>query len=120
MLTDQQIRDLEDADLRSREAKALYENARLIREREIRRVAAEGGTYREIAKATGVAYQRVAQIVTGREPVSREPNDYLQFECPTCGAQAGEVCDGKRVFQAHAERHDVAIAAFRERNPQQG
>jgi hypothetical protein len=119
-LTDQQITDLEAADLLAREAKALYDNARLVREREIRRVAAEGGTYRDIATVAGVAYQRVAQIVTSKTPPTRPRNDHLRFECPRCGAGVGEPCEGKDRWQAHGQRHDVAIAAFRAEHPELG
>lgn len=119
-LTDQQIEDLQAADLTTREAKAIYDNARLIREREIRRIAAEGGTYREIGKISGVAYQRVAQIVSGREPSYRRENDHLEHECPKCGAEAGEPCEGKMTHEAHLARHHLALEVFLEANPELG
>lgn len=119
-LTDEQIAALEAADLWTRDAKAIYDNARLNREREIRRVAAEGGTYREIGKVAGVAYQRVAQIVTGGEPPSRDRDDILRFECPKCGAKVGEDCDGKAAPYGHAERGELAIAAFDAQHPELG
>lgn len=119
-LTDGQIEALERADLLTREAKVIYANARLIREREIRRIAAEGGTYREIGKVAGVAYQRVAQIVSGREPAYRPQNDHLNHECPKCGAEVGQPCEGKDTWSAHGDRHDLAIAAFLEAHPELG
>lgn len=119
-LTDQQIEDLQAADLLTREAKVMYENARLTREREIRRIAAEGGTYREIARVVGVAYQRVAQIVTGGDPPHRPENDHLNFECPRCGAAIGEPCEGKGRWEAHIQRSHVAYDAFVEQHPEVG
>lgn len=119
-LTDAQINDLQDADLLTREAKALYDNARLTREREIRRVAAEGGTYRAIGEVAGVAYQRVAQIVTGGEGPTRPANHHLEFECPRCGAAPGEACEGRRKVSAHMERHHAAQDAFLAAHPELG
>lgn len=120
MLTDEHIAALERADLLTREAKAMYDNARLVREREIRRVAAEGGTYREIASVAGVAYQRVAQIVSGKKPPTRPQNDHLDHECPKCGAAVGEKCDGWPRIDGHLERHHAAQAAFAEEHPEVG
>lgn len=119
-LTDVQIETLQGADLLVREAKAMYDNARLIREREIRLVAAEGGTYREIGEVAGVAYQRVAQIVTGDKPITRPQNDHLEHACPRCGADVGEACDGKLRFESHAERINVAYEAFAAKHPELG
>lgn len=119
-LDDEQIRDLEAADLLAREAKAIYDNARLIREREIRRVAAEGGTYREIGQVAGVAYQRVAQIVTGHEPPTRDEFDHLDYPCPKCGAEVGQLCEGKAKHYAHVERSRLAFDAFIDKHPELG
>lgn len=119
-LTDTQIKVLQHADLAVREARAVYDNARLYRDRAIRLVAAEGGTYRDIGKVSGVAYQRVAQIVSGRPPATRSQDSHLDFECPKCGAAVGERCEGKVASSAHLERHHLAIAALHERHPELG
>lgn len=119
-IDDDHITSLQNAALAVREAKALYDMARLHREREIRRVAAEGGTYREIGEVAGVAYQRVAQIVTGHEPPYREKNDELNFPCRTCGAAIGEECDAKAGVRTHQDRIDQALAAFRLEHPELG
>lgn len=118
-LRDDHIEALERADLNVREAKAIYENARALRDREIRRVAAEGGSYREISGVSGVAHQRVAQVVTGREPVYRETNDHLKFKCPKCGASAGKACEGMGLARAHEARHALALEDFIRRHPEQ-
>lgn len=119
-LTDQQIIDLERADLITREAKAFYDNARHAREAEIRRIAAAGATYREIAEVAGVAYQRVAQIVTGKNAPYRDVRDHLRFECPKCGAGVDEACEGKTLAYAHIERHEAAYKAFAAAHPELG
>ena len=118
-LTDAQIEALQSADFATRTAKSLYDNARTLREREIRRVAAEGGTYREIARVSGVAYQRVAQIVTGRDAPTLEWDTFLQHDCPACGATVGVRCTGARGY-AHRERYAAAYDAFLEQHPEVG
>lgn len=118
-LSDEQIRELEQADLAVRTAKALYDHARDERTRSIRRIAAEGGTYREIGERSGVAYQRVAQLVTGKEPPMRDRDDELRYDCPKCGAKVGDRCDHP-AGGTHYERYIQAIQAFRDEHPELG
>jgi hypothetical protein len=119
-ISDEDAALLEELDLKVREAKAQYDHVRLLRDREIRRVAAEGGTYREIAERAGVVYQRVAKLVTGKPPKMREQNDELLFACPHCGAEPGDPCEGKSLYRHHIQRSHEAIRAFEARNPEQG
>lgn len=118
-LSDEQVQELERLDLTVREAKVLYDNARAVREQAIRRIAAEGGTYREIGARAGVAYQRVAQIVTGRQPPAMNPYDTMDVPCRRCGAGGSEPCDGRPVG-FHAERHADRLRAFEEAHPELG
>lgn len=103
-----------------RRDQANLDRARESRRALIRRAAREGMTYRDIAAASGVAYEQMAIIVTGSKPPTRRTHDHLEHACPRCGAKAGVPCEDKAPWQAHIERHHLAIEQFGREHPELG
>lgn len=97
-----------------------YDLARSYREDLIRMAAAAGGTYREIAVASGVSYQRVAQIVTGEPPPGLPWDAPREIACPECGAQPGESCPGVFGARFHQAREDTRMQMFKAEHPEVG
>ena len=106
-IDEQQIEDLRNISQAVKYAKDIYDDARSQRERMMRKAAMNGASYREIAAATGLAYQRVAQIIGDKPDERPDIRDTVNVPCPKCGAAAGEQCGGRTFASFHAERHDA-------------
>lgn len=102
------------------EAKRAYDVARQVREALIRDAAEAGGTYREIAALSGVAYQRVGQIITGETPPGLQWDAPKEIACKECGAKPGEFCEGKYGASFHDVRIDERMAMFKAEHPELG
>lgn len=106
-LSDENAERLANMAERITEARATLKDLTAEREQLIREVAQEA-TFREISSVAGVSYQRISQLVTGKDT---RLTLYATMEayCPTCQAKPGEPCTGTRAH-FHAERHDRRMA----------
>lgn len=97
-----------------------YEMARGYREDLIREAVAAGGTYREVAKAAGVTFQRVAQLITGAAAPGLRWDASLEIACPVCKVKPGEPCVDARGAHFHHERDDKRMAMWLAEHPELG
>jgi hypothetical protein len=110
-INDEQRSVLEQATSDVDQAKAAFDAAKLERERLIHQIALSGASYREIAQAAGISYQRVHQLLTGEKPPQMPWQIHELFTCPKCEAKPRHACV-KPSGYAHQERHYRAYDVF--------
>ena len=107
-INDDQAQSLREAAERVKATKDEYDAAKSNREQLIAAVALDGASYRELADAADLSYQRVHQLLTGEKKPPAMPAGIADaFHCPKCGAKPRHDCKddkGKRRLTTHIER----------------